>query len=74
MLALQSGSDTVLRRMGRRYTARAYQKAVELLRQAFPDMALTTDLLCGFPGETESEFQQTLDFVEACAFSRIHVF
>ena len=74
MLALQSGSDSVLRRMGRRYTAASYQSAVECLRGTFPDMALTTDLLCGFPGETEAEFQQTLDFVEACAFSRIHVF
>ena len=73
-LSLQSGSDTVLARMKRRYTAEEYLRAVELLRQYLPGCALTTDVLCGFPGETDEEAAETLRFVEKAAFARIHVF
>ena len=73
-LSLQSGCDTVLARMKRRYTAQEYLRAVELLRQYLPGCALTTDVLCGFPGETDEEAAETLRFVEKAAFARIHVF
>ena len=73
-LSLQSGSDTVLARMKRRYTAEEYLRAVELLRHYLPGCALTTDVLCGFPGETDEEAAETLRFVEKAAFARIHVF
>lgn len=73
-LSLQSGSDTVLARMKRRYTAEEYLRAVELLREYLPGCALTTDVLCGFPGETDEEAAETLCFVEKAAFARIHVF
>lgn len=74
MLALQSGSDTVLKRMGRRYDTAQYLAAVEKLRAAFPDAALMTDVMTGFPGETEEEFAQTEAFLRRVGFSRIHVF
>ena len=73
-LSLQSGSDSVLRRMGRRYTTAEYAHCVQLLRQAFPDCSVTTDLIVGFPGESEAEFTETLDFLEQCAFAGVHVF
>ena len=73
-LSLQSGSDSVLRRMGRRYTTAEYAHCVQLLRQAFPDCSVTTDLIVGFPGESEAEFTETLDFLEQCAFAAVHVF
>jgi len=73
-LSLQSGSDGVLRRMRRRYTAQEYLEALERLRAALPGCAITTDVLTGFPGETEEEAQETLEFVEKAAFARIHVF
>ena len=73
-LALQSGSNEVLRRMNRRYTAEEYAEAVARIRSAMPDTALTTDVLTGFPGETEREAEETLRFIEAIGFSRIHVF
>ncbi len=73
-LALQSGSDTVLKRMRRRYTTEEFRCAANILREHFPGCALTTDVLTGFPGETEKEHLQTLDFVRDIAFSRIHVF
>lgn len=73
-LALQSGSDTVLRRMARRYNMRMYEDAVRSIRAAMPDAALTTDILTGFPGETEEEFRETCDAVRRIGFSRIHVF
>lgn len=73
-LSLQSGSDTVLKRMGRHYTPQAYQGIVEMSRRAFPMAAITTDILVGFPGETEEEFQETLAFVETIGFYQIHVF
>ncbi len=73
-LALQSGSDSVLRRMKRRYNSLQYLKGVQNLRSAFPSAALTTDILTGFPGETEEEFLETRDMIERVGFARIHVF
>lgn len=73
-VSLQSGSDTTLKRMNRHYGTNEYEKAIHLLRQAFPDMALTTDMMTGFPGETEEEFNQSFNFARHMRFSRIHVF
>ena len=73
-LSMQSGSDGVLKRMHRRYTSEEYARAVELLRKYMPECAITTDVLTGFPGETEEEAAETLEFVERIAFARIHVF
>lgn len=73
-LALQSGSDGVLSRMRRRYTKEEYALAAKRLRSAFPGCAITTDVLTGFPGETEAEAEETERFIERIAFSRIHVF
>ena len=73
-LSLQSGSATVLARMRRRYTPEEYRRAVQNLRRYMPDCAITTDVIVGFPGETEQEFQETLDFVTGVGLSRIHVF
>ncbi len=73
-LSLQSGSDTVLRRMRRRYTAEEYMLALQRLRSALPGCAITTDVLTGFPGETDQEAEETLKFVERARFARIHVF
>ena len=73
-LALQSGSDTVLRRMARRYNTAMYREAASLLRSAWPKAALTTDILTGFPGETEEEHRQPLAFAEEMGFARLHVF
>ena len=73
-LALQSGSDTVLARMHRRYTSGAFLAACDLLRSAFDDCALTTDVMTGFPGETQEEFEQTKETCRRAGFSRMHVF
>ena len=73
-LALQSGSDTVLQRMRRRYNTAQYLQAVENIRSVFPRAALTTDILTGFPGETEEEFRQTEEMIRRVGFARIHVF
>lgn len=73
-LALQSGSDTVLARMHRRYTSGEFLAACALLRGAFDDCALTTDVMTGFPGETEEEFAQTVDTCKKAGFARMHVF
>lgn len=73
-LALQSGSDAVLARMRRRYTTQDFRKAAALLRDAFPQCALTTDVITGFPGETEEEYQQTETFCREMGFARMHVF
>ena len=73
-LSLQSGCDETLRRMNRRYDTARYYESVELLREYFDDPAITTDLITGFPGETEEEFQKTLDFIRRCEFAQIHVF
>jgi len=73
-LSLQSGCDTVLKRMNRRYTAEEYLRAVRLLRQEMPLCAVTTDVITGFPGETEAEFEETCRFVQAAELSKLHVF
>ena len=73
-LALQSGSDSVLARMRRRYNTSQYLAAVDRIRSVFPHAALTTDILTGFPGETEAEYQETRAFIERIGFARIHVF
>lgn len=73
-LSLQSGSEAVLRRMHRRYTPEEYLRAVETLRRYMPDCAVTTDIIVGFPGETDAEFDETLAFAEQARLARIHVF
>ena len=73
-LSLQSGCDTVLRRMNRRYTAEEYAKTCRLLRRAFDRPALTTDVIVGFPGETEDEFQETVEFLKRIRLFETHVF
>ncbi|MCD7947059.1 MAG: tRNA (N(6)-L-threonylcarbamoyladenosine(37)-C(2))-methylthiotransferase MtaB [Oscillospiraceae bacterium] len=73
-LSLQSGCDATLRRMGRKYDTARYAKSVGLLRQYFPNPGVTTDLIVGFPGEREAEFQETLAFIRRCAFSAMHIF
>lgn len=73
-LSLQSGSDTVLRRMRRAYTTDDYRAVVEKLRASLPDAAFTTDIIVGFPGETEQEFAQSEAFVREIGFLKVHVF
>lgn len=73
-LPLQSGCEATLRRMGRRMTAAAYARLVERIRAAVPEMAITTDVMVGFPGEDEAEFAESIAFVERMAFARLHVF
>lgn len=73
-LSLQSGSDTVLQRMNRRYTSAEYADVVDRLRDAVPGCAVTTDIIVGFPQETEEEHLETLAFAERIGFSKIHVF
>ena len=73
-LSLQSGSDGVLKRMKRRYTISDYQKAVSSIRALVPDAAITTDIIVGFPGETDEEFQESYEFCQKIGFARIHVF
>ncbi len=73
-LPLQSGCAATLRRMARKTTPQAYATLVELARQAIPGVAITTDLIAGFPGETEAEFEESLEFVQRLGFSGGHVF
>lgn len=73
-LSLQSGCDATLRRMGRKYDCARYYESVKLLRDFFDRPGITTDLIVGFPGETEEEFAQTLAFLSRCAFSAMHIF
>ncbi len=73
-LSLQSGSAKVLREMNRHYTPEEYLQAMDMLRGVDPDTGFTTDLIVGFPGETEQEFQESLGFIEKAAFNRVHVF
>ena len=73
-LSLQSGCDATLRRMNRKYDTARYARSVALLREWFDRPAITTDLIVGFPGETEEEFAATLDFIRQCGFAAMHVF
>ena len=73
-LPLQSGSDVVLQRMGRQYSTDIYMQAVARIREAIPDVAITTDLIVGFPGETDEDFAESYQFCQRMAFANIHVF
>lgn len=73
-LSLQSGCDETLKRMNRRYTTGEYAKIADLLQKHIPDVSLTTDVIVGFPGETQEEFEKTLQFIRNIGFYRLHVF
>ena len=73
-LSLQSGCDATLKRMNRRYTTAEFEQGVQLLRSAFENATLTTDIIVGFPGETEEEFNTTYKFLEKIKFYKMHVF
>lgn len=73
-LSLQSGCDNTLHDMGRRYTAQQYFEAVQRIKSAYPDGAVTTDIIVGFPGESDEDFADSLAFAEKCALAKIHVF
>ena len=73
-LSLQSGCDAVLKRMNRKYTTKEYEEKVNMLRLAFPDVSITTDIIVGFPGETEEEFNETYEYLGRINLSKVHVF
>ena len=73
-LSLQSGCDSVLKRMNRKYKTADFTASVENLRKAFDRPAITTDVIAGFPGETEAEFEETADFIRKIGFYEIHLF
>ena len=73
-LSLQSGSESVLKRMNRKYTAQEYKESVQRLREVWKDVAITTDIIVGFPGETEEEFKETVEFVKEIGFAQVHLF
>ncbi len=73
-ISLQSGCDETLKRMNRKYTIEEYMNVVKLLRENINDVALTTDVMTGFPGETDEEFQKTCDFLEQVRFMKMHIF
>ena len=73
-LSMQSGCDTVLARMRRKYDTARYLESVRLLKAAFPGCAVTTDMIVAFPGETEEEFAQSLEFIQICGFADMHIF
>lgn len=73
-LSLQSGCDKILKEMNRRYTTKEYKSVVELIRKYMPNAGITTDIIVGFPGETDEDFETTYEFVKEIRFSRIHVF
>ena len=73
-LSLQSGCDETLKRMNRRYTVDEFRTIVKLLRDNIPEVALTTDVIVGFPGETDEEFEKTYNFLKEIEFSKMHVF
>ena len=73
-LSMQSGCDTVLARMKRKYTTEEYMESLGRLRNAFPGCAITTDMIVGFPGETEEEFEKSLSFIRQCRFADMHIF
>lgn len=73
-ISLQSGSDEILKKMNRKYTTMEFMEKVNIIRDVFPDVGITTDVIIGFPGETEQDLEQTMAFVKAIEFSWIHVF
>ena len=73
-LSMQSGCDATLKRMNRKYDTARFFESVCLLREHFQSPAITTDMIVGFPGETETEFEQSLDFIRRCAFAAMHIF
>ncbi|MCF0104602.1 MAG: radical SAM protein, partial [Eggerthellaceae bacterium] len=73
-LPLQAGSTKVLREMNRKYSAEEYRALVAKIYELMPGFSISTDIIVGFPGETEAEYQETLELAEACLFSKIHVF
>ncbi len=73
-LSLQSGSNTVLKRMNRKYTVEEYSDKVDIIRKYMPKSSITTDIIVGFPGETDLEFTETCEFVNKIGFSKVHVF
>lgn len=73
-IPLQSGSDAVLKRMRRKYSSSYYKEKVDKIRKALPGLAITSDVIVGFPGETEEEFMETYDFIKEVGYSELHVF
>ncbi len=73
-ISLQSGSKRILKLMNRKYTKEEYYKKIEEVRLSRPNINITTDIIVGFPSETEEEFQETIEFAKLCKFSKIHVF
>lgn len=73
-LSLQSGCDKTLKEMNRKYTSAEYSILCEKLRKSFPDCAITTDVMIGFPGESDEDFQESLDFVKKIKFAKVHIF
>lgn len=73
-LSLQSGCDATLKRMNRRYTAKEYEDSVKLLRETLPDVSISTDVIVGFPGETEEEFNETYKFLKRIKLTKTHIF
>jgi len=73
-LSLQSGNDKTLKRMNRKYSTKQFEESVRLLREKFPEAGLTTDVIVGFPGETEEDFEKTYGFLEKINFSKMHIF
>ena len=73
-LSLQSGSDSVLKRMNRKYTTDEFEEYTKIIRKHMPEAGITTDIIVGFPGETDEEFEETVDFVKRIRFSKVHVF
>lgn len=73
-LSLQSGCDSTLKAMNRKYTCEQYAAAVRLLRDYYPDCAVTTDVIVGFPGESDRDFEQSCKFIESIGFAKVHIF
>lgn len=73
-IPLQSGSDTVLKRMNRKYNKEQFLSKIRMIQKACPNVALTTDVIVGFPGESEEEFNETYEFIKECGFNMLHVF
>src|SRR5690625_2265663 len=73
-MPLQSGSNTVLQRMRRKYSAEFYREKIDHIRRALPNLAITSDIIVGFPGETDEEFMETYNFVKDLGYAELHVF